>query len=114
MNKIRNKRPNAVYVLDLLLMGFPIKFPSDPNYTYRYQDGIFGVEMTRYKTGDWKNKEGEQVVLGVDITLPQFIKMCDSFSYEELFIKSCEVVLTNFNQNKLRKESSSEQNRKEG
>ena len=93
------RRPKAVVILDLLLRGLPVQFPGDTNI-YRYQDGILGVEMTRTDTS--KPGWSEQVVLGVDVTVPQFISMCEKFTQDEIFIKGAEAVLMSWNSRKER------------
>lgn len=94
-SKSYSRRPKAVIILDLLLAGLPMQFPNDPEI-YWYQDGVFGVQRTRLKTDD--PSFSEEVILGVDITLPQFIKMCDSMTDNEVYIKGCEAVLRSHNQ----------------
>ncbi len=89
--KIKGRRPKSVLILELLLAGFPVKFPGD-EHTWYYQGGIFGIEAKSCDTErpGWS----EDVLLGVEVTIPQFIEMCEKFTDEEIYLRSCERVLT--------------------
>jgi len=91
----RGRRPKAVVVLEILLAGLPVKFP-DEEHIYYYQDGILGVEATATNTS--KPGWSEQRLMGVDITVPQFIKMCEKFTWDEMFIMGSGMVLRSMNE----------------
>lgn len=89
----KKRRHNAVVMLEILLAGFPIRF-KDSNQEYYYQDGIFGIRGQRITPG----REGsEKVILETELSLRDFIKLCEEMSFEEVFIKGSEMVLTLYN-----------------
>lgn len=92
-----SKRPKSVIVLECLLDGQPIKFPGD-EHTYYYQDGLFGVECT--KTDTARPGWSEQVILGVEVDLPTFIKWCDKLTDDEVYLMGCAAVLRRMAQEK--------------
>lgn len=78
-------RHNAEIVLETLLMGQPVKFKNDSN-VYFYEDGVFGVEVTEQNTGNI-------YLLPVDMTISSFIKKCELFTFDEIFIMGANNVL---------------------
>ncbi len=98
MEKFR--RPKSVIILETLLEGQPVHFPND-EHTYMYLEGVFGVTSTRTDISrpDWK----EEVLLKVDMSLANFIQLCNSMPDDEIFITGCETVLRR--QNRLKAES---------
>lgn len=90
----KGRRHNAVIMLEILLAGLPIKFKDDDR-EYYYQEGMFGIRAT--KTNTSKPGYSEEVLLGVDLSLQDFIRLCEKMSFEEVYIKGCEMVLTLYN-----------------
>ena len=88
------RRHNAVIALGILLAGFPIRFKDDDT-EYYYQDGIFGFKGI--KQGPINAGSGEELLFQCDLSLQDFIKLCEKMTFEELFIKSSEMVLTLWN-----------------
>lgn len=96
--KTISRRPSAVIALEILLAGFPIKF-ADDGQEYHVQDGVLGIKGTRYSTCDM---ESGDIFLGVDMSVNTFIRLCDKIPFEELYIQSCQMVLTLHNRKERR------------
>lgn len=84
------RRHNAVIMLEVLLAGFPIKFSED-DCEYHYQDGVFGIKGKKFNPD---RESSEEILLPVDLSLEDFIRLCGEMSFEEVYIKGCEMVLT--------------------
>lgn len=88
------KRPKAIIILEALLEGQPVLFPDD-DHTYMYLDGVFGVTATRTNTA--RPDEEEEVLLGVDMSLSSFIKLCETIPNSDVFIIGCNTVMRRTN-----------------
>lgn len=86
-------RPAPLVVLEALMMGIPVKMAGEE---WHIKDGIFGVRRTRMHLGH--PERDEEVLLGVDHTLPAFIKMCEALSAQELMEISTNIGLNRHRQ----------------
>jgi hypothetical protein len=68
--KIQRRHP-ALILLKILLDGHPVVVDEE---TYYYLNGVFGVKRERHDT---KTGETEEVVLGVEMDIANFIKWCE-------------------------------------
>ncbi len=68
--KLTRRHPSSI-VLRALLNGRPIMVGEDE---YRYENGVFGVRRTLMNLG---TGEKEDMIIGLEMTLEQFIKWCE-------------------------------------
>ena len=90
----------SIIVLEALLEEQPVKFPDD-DHTYMFLNGVFGVTATRTNTA--KLGEEEAVLLGVDMNLSTFIRLCETIPDEKVFILGSETVLRRTNKARAEK-----------
>jgi hypothetical protein len=80
----------SIVVLKALFDGFPVKIG---NYTYCFSDNDeLCIEAQKYTDGNESNKE--LILLKVDYSLNDFIKLCETLTDEEIFILGTNKVLT--------------------
>lgn len=79
------RRHQALVVLKCLLDGHTIIHEGEEWY---YQDGVFGVKRGRLRGG-----ESEEVILGVDMSLPAFVKWCERLPEVEIVQMAFNAVL---------------------
>ena len=90
----------SIIVLEALLEEQPVKFPDD-DHTYMFLDGIFGVTAVRTNTA--KPGVSEAVLLGVDMNLSHFIKLCEEIPDEKVLILGSETILRRINKARAEK-----------
>lgn len=78
MNCMDKKRHPALILLNIALEGHPVKIGNEE---WTYADGVFGIVR---KVFDGQGEEIETCVIGVDISMQAWIKMCEKASEAEV------------------------------
>jgi hypothetical protein len=98
MKETKTKRkPAYEIVLNALQAGLTVRLGDRE---YMMQDDQIVIKVTCYKNG--LDKDCEEKMLVIDMTLNNFISLCNQIPENELFGIGCSVALTNMHKEKNR------------
>lgn len=81
-----------VVILKALMAGQRVEFPEGYGFGYEMHDGVLYHVLRRYK--DFETKEYENFLGRSDMTVNQFINLCNELSDDEVMIIGAQTVLS--------------------
>ena len=102
-----NRRPAAEIVLRALLTGQQVEHEE---MAYRLEGGQLlwrhrGSQRVEMREGEAVVVDGEPPWFGCELTLTAFLRMCEDFSRDDLFMMGASTALTQINRRGWRQES---------